>query len=97
MKSKIKERVKNAVERLVDQPDDVYVAANGRRIHRRDVEDPERPGYVRGGLWPLPPSAWLAASHFGLRNHRGDSLALAPTAPDPLAARVLRQSAPPEA
>jgi hypothetical protein len=73
---------------------DLFIAHNGKKIARADLEDPQKPGFVKAGIWPLPPSMFLAACHFGLKNHRGQSLALVQPQPDPLSAKTLRSEAP---
>jgi hypothetical protein len=43
---------------------------HGGVIHRRDVEDPQRPGHIREGLL-LDPDQWRAAQHWNLRTPSG--------------------------
>ena len=62
--------------------DSVYVGSDGVVVAREELEDPERPGYLRrGGLYR--PREWLAACHYGLLTPRGSSLQLVRTSPDP--------------
>jgi hypothetical protein len=72
---------------------DIYIGADGKQVHRSDLEDPERSGYIRRGIL-LSPTEYIAAHTFGLKNLRGDTMALVETSPDPF--RVKPGEAPAE-
>jgi len=74
--------------------ENVYIAANGKEITREYLEDPDRPGHVMPGRWPLSAMEFLAAGFFDLKNNRGFDLRLRETSPNPLGRKALEGEMP---
>lgn len=63
--------------------EDVFTAMSGKRFRRADVENPDRPGFLRDELVPIEPDVWSAGSYFNLLTPTHRRMRPLPPKPDP--------------